>query len=139
MKLLLVSLLVVALGVAGCSSGASMGGSDLMGMVTKSLRLSEAQAMAGLGSLLSLGKEKLPADTFDKIGKAIPGVDGMLKAAADAGGITGPIGDLAGLSGQLSKLGISTDQVTRMVPALTDAVGKSAGSDVGSALAGVLK
>ncbi len=132
-------MLVLAIGFAGCSSGASMGGSDLIGMLTKSLGLSEAQAMAGVGSLLSLAKEKLPADTFDKVSKAIPGVDGMLKAASDVGGITGQIGNLAGLSNQFSKLGISQDQIGKLVPAVTDAVGKSAGSDVGSALADVLK
>ncbi len=139
MKTLLACLLVLAIGLTGCSSGASTSGSDLLGTVTKSLGLSEAQANAGIGSLLSLAKEKLPADTFDKVAKAIPGADGMLKAAADAGGMTAPIGNLAGLSNQFAKLGISQEQVGKLVPAVNDAVGKTAGSDVGSALAGVLK
>jgi hypothetical protein len=60
------------------------------------------QAKKGLGALLSVLKDKLPADLFAKVQSAIPGGEG-LTSAAEAGaepstgkGILGAVSDLAG-------------------------------------------
>ncbi len=51
----------------------------------------------------------------------------------------GQIGDLAGLTSSLGKLGISPDTAASFIPAVTDFVGKAGGSELGGKLAAALK
>jgi hypothetical protein len=88
----------------------------------------------------------LSAEDFAKVAGAVPGMDGLLKAApapaaASAIGTSG-VANLAGLSsvaGAFSKLGLKPDMVSKAIPIITGYVTKSGGSAVGNILAGVLK
>lgn len=116
-----------------------LGGNPMISSLTSGLGLNASQAVGGAGALLGLAQNKLPKADWSKITKSIPGTGDMIKTANSLGGITGKTGSLADLTGAFSKMGISADQASKRVPAVSDYVGKAAGPDVGAALAGVLK
>lgn len=67
----------------------------------------------------------------------MPGAQKYLDSAKSPGAVTGPIGDTAGLSSALGRLGISPDSAAKFVPAVTVHIGKAGGADVGKLLSGV--
>lgn len=128
--------------VAACSAfkspTPSFSAKGLTDSLTSGLGLSTSQATQGTGALLSLAEEKLPASSWTKIADSVGGFDGLMKATKGLG-LPSPIGNLSGLTSTFSKLGISPDQVTKMVPAVSDYIGKAAGGDIGNQLLSVLK
>ena len=92
--------------------------------------ISPDQAQKGLGAVLGVLQNKLPADTFSQVSAAIPGSDGMMAAAESGqgsssggvlGAVTAMVGKLFGGSGtelvsKLSGLGFSAEQVTSFLP-----------------------
>lgn len=126
--------------VSGCAELQSMGGSDaLMKLVTSQLGVTQNQAMGGVGSELTLAKEKLPSEDFSALAKAVPGADSYMKAAKDLGAVTGPVGDKAGLLAAFQRLGMESAMVDKFSGLLSDFVGKMGGEPVKNALAAVLK
>lgn len=111
----------------------------LMKSLTGSLGLSEEQAGGGVGSYLSLLQEKLGKGDFDKIAGLVPGASKYMDQAKSLGAVTGPLGNLAGLTGALGKLGISPETAAKFVPMVTDYLGKAGGGSVQKLLAGVMK
>jgi hypothetical protein len=99
------------------------------------------QAEGAAGAIFGLAKSRLSPADFAKVSGAVPGMDGLLKAApamaaaTGAGAMTG----LGSLAGSFSKLGLSPDMVAKAVPVVTNYVTKSGGAEVGKLLAGVLK
>ena len=89
-------------------------------------------AKRGMGAVLSFVKEKVPAESFSKLTRAIPGADNMMAAAdegspEDSGGVLGAVTGLAGklfggaggasaLIAKLTELGFSADQLQRFIP-----------------------
>jgi hypothetical protein len=132
-------LLVLPL-LVSCESMKSMtgGGDALVSSLTSTLGLTEEQAQGGVGSILTLAQEKLVKGDFDKIAAVIPGAQKYLDVAKSLGAVTGPLTNLAGLNGALGKLGISPDKAAKLVPAVTDFVGKAGGPEVGQLLSGAL-
>ena len=59
--------------------------------------------------------------------------------AKSLGAVTAPIGNWSGLTGALSRLGISPTTAAKFVPAVTDYVGKAGGADVANMLSSALK
>jgi hypothetical protein len=60
-----------------------------------------------LGSVLTLAQEKLAAGDFDKVAAAIPGASRYVDMAKSLGAVTGPIGNKAGLTSALGRLGMN--------------------------------
>ena len=109
-----------------------------------------SQAEGAAGAIFGLAKSRLPAADFAKVASAVPGMDGLLKAApamaaAGAGGAAaaaaaaGGMSGLGSLAGAFSKLGLKPDMVAKAIPIVTNYVTKSGGADVGKLLMGVLK
>jgi hypothetical protein len=87
--------------------------------------ISEDQAKKGLGAVLSVCKDKLPAEVYSKMESAVPDADEAMKAAdtgqESSGGLLGAVSGLAGkifggggasaVVSKLSGLGFSADQV----------------------------
>lgn len=111
---------------------------DAMGLLRRTLGMSEDQMEGGLGSILTLAQEKLAAGDFDKIASVIPGASGYLEKAKELGAVIGPIGNVEGLNGALGRLGIDQETAEKFVPAVKDLVSRLGGSDVGNLLGGVL-
>jgi hypothetical protein len=133
---------MAAMLLAACSTfkspAPSFSAAGLTDSLTSSLGLSTDQATQGTAALLSLAEEKLPASSWTQIMDSVGGLDGLMKAVKGLG-LPSPIGDLSGLSGTLSQLGISSDQVTKMIPTVADYIGQAAGSDIGNQVLNALK
>lgn len=114
--------------------------SDLVGMLTSQLGVSEQQASGGAGSLLNFAKGQMGSGDFDVVSSALPEVDGLMDAAPEAssgvlgsgssllGGSTGGLGDMAGVAGTFSDLGMSPEMVNEFVPVILEYT-QSAGSE----------
>lgn len=111
----------------------------LLGILTSQLGITDNQAKGGVGSLLTLAKEKLPAADFLKVANVVPNASKYMELAKTLGAVAGPLVNVAGLNGALGKLGMSTDTIAKFVPTVTNFMGKAGGSTVTNLLATVLK
>lgn len=114
----------------------------LVGQLTKELGVTDAQARGGAGSLFSLAKGKMQPAEFDQVSKAVPGIDGLMKAAPAldaASSLGGQLGTMASAASAFKKLGLDPSMVSKFVPVLTKFVGSTGGPNVASLLAGALK
>jgi hypothetical protein len=75
---------------------------------------------------------------WSKVAGAVPGMDGLLKAAPAIQGLGGLSG-VSSLAASFNKLGLKPDMVSKAIPIVTNYVTKTGGADVGKLLAGVLK
>jgi len=132
-----------ATGAASFAETAAKDSPELVGILSKELNSTPAQAAGAAGALFGLAKTKLKADEFSQVSKAVPGMPSLLKAApAAGGGAAGALSQAAGLASMasaFSKLGLKPDLVSKAIPVLTSFVGKSGGADVAKLLAGALK
>lgn len=124
---------------------------ELVGALAKELGSTPEQATGAAGSLFSLAKTRLKPEEWTKVADAVPGMDGLLKAAPagtigtsgaaipGASAASSNLGGLAGAASAFQKLGLKPDMVMKAVPVLTNFVGKTGGADVAKLLAGVLK
>jgi hypothetical protein len=111
----------------------------LTSMLMSKLGITENQAKGGIGSYLTLAKEKLAKGDFEKVTSLVPGATKYMDTAKQLGAVAGPLGNLAGLNGALGKLGMKPETVAAFAPTVTDYIGKAGGSGVTSMLSGMLK
>jgi hypothetical protein len=139
------ALVLVAFALPGSSAraqtpAAAAGSDALVDTLTKELGVTPEQASGGAGSLFALAKGKMAPAEFAQVAKAVPEMDGLLKAApAAGGGGMASLGTMASAAGSFQKLGMSPSMVGKFVPVLTKFVGASGGADTASLLAGALK
>lgn len=129
--------------VAGAQSLDSLKGllssSDpIVGALKSALGVTDNQAQGGLGSILTLARERLAKGDFDKIAQVVPGAQKYLDAAKKLGAVTGPVTSSAGLDAAYSRLGIAPETAAKFTPTVLDAVGKIGGDSVRNLLAGAL-
>jgi hypothetical protein len=108
-------------------------------MLSSKLGVTEGQAKGGMGSLLTLAKEKLAKGDFSKLTSLMPQASKYMDTAKQLGAVTGPVKDGAGLNSSLSKLGMNADTVKKFTPMVTDYVGKIGGDTAKNMLAAALK
>jgi len=111
----------------------------LTSMLMSKFGITENQAKGGIGSYLTLAKEKLAKGDFDQVTSLVPGATKYMETAKKLGAVAGPLGNLAGLNGALGKLGMKPETVAAFAPTVTDYIGKAGGSGVTSMLSGMLK
>lgn len=139
----MIAALVLAFGGANVGNAQT---SDLVGMLTSQLGVSQQQASGGAGSLLSYAKDQMSAGDFDVVSSELPDVDSLIGAAPDTGssalgslgslgsgssllgGSSGGLGDMAGVASTFSDLGLSPDMVTQFVPVILE-YAQTAGSE----------
>lgn len=125
---------------SGCSGMETKGLTDpLVKILTSQLDVTANQAKGGLGSTLTLAKEKLKAPDFETLTKYIPGTETYMKAAKDLGAVTGPINDQAGLQAAYHKLGMGWDKVGKFSKVLSDYVGAAGGEQAQGLLTSLMK
>ncbi|MCD6294554.1 MAG: DUF2780 domain-containing protein [Deltaproteobacteria bacterium] len=127
---------------------------DLISTLVDALEITEKQAEGGVGALFNNAKENLSTEDFNKAAEAVPGVDKYMAEvpSADSGGSTtglissglsslggsaSKIGGMAGMAGTFSKLGMSTETMTKFVPIVTDFMESEAGAGVAGLLKGL--
>jgi hypothetical protein len=118
---------------------------ELVGMLVKDLAVTPTQAEGGAGAVFSLAKKKLKPEDYAKVAAAVPGIDGLLKAApvpdpkAAALDLVAPGAGVASLASSLGKLGLKPEMAMKLVPAISGYLkGKGAG-DAGALVGGLLK
>jgi len=126
---------------------------ELVGRLAEQLSITPEQAVGGSGALFGLAKTKLKPEDFGKVADAVPGMDGLLKAApkpkqeggasgmlgAVSGMLPGKAGALASVAGSFKELGLSPNMAVKFVPIMTQFVKLKGGTGVSNLLAGVLK
>ena len=125
---------------------------ELVGELAKELGATPQQAEGAAGALFGVAKSKLAPADWSKVASAVPGMDGLLKAApamatgTSGSGVSGAAGALGKTAGGMasaasafSKLGLKPEMATKAVPVVTRYVSKLGGADVGSLLSGALK
>jgi hypothetical protein len=122
---------------------------ELVGALTKQLKVTPQQATGGAGAIFGLAKSRLNPADFSKVAAAVPGMDRFLKAAPSGGGGSmlgslasqagGGMGGLASLAGSFQSLGLSSSMAGKFVPVLENYIGGKGGSGVASLFAGALK
>jgi hypothetical protein len=119
------------------SSVSSLASNPLVSSLTSGLGLSANQAIGGAGAVLGAAQEKLSPGDWSKVAKDVPGADALVTQAKSMSGVTGKFGDLSSMGGTFEKLGLNSEQVSKLVPAVTDYVAK-ASPEVGNLLKGAL-
>lgn len=119
---------------------------ELIGLLTKELGVTPAQAAGGAGALLGLAKTRLKPEEFAEVSAAVPGTDALIKAApapkgtaAALGGLAGSSAGLAGLAGTFTSLGVSADAATKFAPTLLKYVNGKGASSAASLLTRAFK
>ena len=116
---------------------------ELVEQLVKNLGVSEEAAKGGSGLLFKMAQEKLGSGDFSKVADAIPGIDGLMQSAPEAGGMLGGIGklasglgggagqlgSLASLAGGFSKLGLDSGMIGKFIPIILS-FAQSKGGDV---------
>lgn len=125
---------------------------ELIKQLSEQLGVSQDQAQGGAGLLFQLAKDKLGTDDFSQIAQQVPGVDslvelapgsGMLGSAikglaSNLGGSNASLGDLAGLAGGFSKLGLDSGMIGKFIPVILSFVHEKGGDTVKGKLSNVL-
>jgi len=125
---------------------------ELVSMLTQTLGVNEPQAKGGAGLLFRMAKEKLGGN-FSQIEAAVPGMQDLLSAAPEAGGLggalgglaqsvgggAGNLGGLASLAGGFSKLGLDSGMVGKFLPVILSFVRSKGGDSVKTLLEGALQ
>ncbi len=125
---------------------------ELVGQLTKQLSIKPEQAIGGAGALFGFAKTKLAPTDFLKLSNAVPGMDGLLKAAPKVTGdsssdplsslggmLPGKAGGVAAVAGSFKQLGLSPEMATKFLPIMTQFVKVKGGANVAGLLSGVFK
>jgi hypothetical protein len=123
--------------------------SELVGKLTKGLSITPTQARGGAGTLFALAKSRLSADEFSKVSAAVPGMNGLLKAAPALGehsemsslegSLPGGMGRMAETAEAFHKLGLSPEMAGKFLPVMTKFVESKGGLSTASLLEKALK
>jgi hypothetical protein len=111
----------------------------LISMLMSKLGLTDNQAKGGMGSMLTLAKEKMSSSDFSKITGLLPQATKYMDTAKQLGAVVGPLKNSAGLNGAFTKLGMKAETATKFVPTVTDYVGQIGGESAKNMLLGALK
>jgi len=124
----------------------------LVQQLTQELGINDRQAEGGLGLVLGLLRERLPAGDFARIGDALPEADALVESAPKPGSTTGGLlggvmsaigggglANLAQLANGFSGLGMDSGLVARFIPVVVTFLGDKGGADLAEKVAGILK
>jgi hypothetical protein len=125
---------------------------ELLEILTSQLGISEEQAKGGSGLIMKLVKDKLSGDEFSKVAEAIPGVQGLIAAAPESGGLMsaltglaaslglgGKLGNLSSLASGFKNLDMDTTTIGKFVPIVLSFAQEKGGDTVKNLLEKVLK
>ncbi len=122
---------------------------DLVSQLAAKLGSTPKQAEGAAGSLFSLAKSRLKDEEWSQVSSAVPGMNGLLKAApTPTVGTSGVLGalpttnalsGLEGVMGAFTKLGLQPNMVNVAIPVLTNYVMKNGGQSVAQTLASAFR
>jgi len=131
---------VLVLGMGSMAFAMDM---DLVGLLTKSLNVTNQQAEGGAGAIFNAASQNMSVDDFAKVTNALPEVQSLMNAAPSLdtgsgaiGGLStmlgksgGSVSSLAGLTSAFSQLDLGSDMVQKFTPIVLD-YAQTKGGDV---------
>jgi hypothetical protein len=118
---------------------------ELVAHMSKELSMTPTQAEGAAGAVFSLAKKRLKPEEFTKVAAAVPGIEGLVKAAplpdpkSAALDIASQGAGVASLASSLGKLGLKPEMALKIVPAISGYLrGKGAG-EASQLVGGLLK
>jgi hypothetical protein len=126
---------ILAMGIFSLTGQVSADTSKLIGSLVDKLGVSEEQASGGAGAVFKEGKNNMSSGDYSQLLNAVPGIDSLISAAPQAGGLGGKAssllggsaGSMTGLADSFNKLGLSPDMVNQFVPIVLDFVQSEGG------------
>ena len=122
----------------GCNTMPPQLSTSLTKSLSSGLGISEAQAGAGVGTVLNYAEGKLSSMDFTTLTKSVPVADAYIKAADERLGSI-KMADVSSLNSSLGKLGMTSDQIRKFVPAVTEYVGKVGGDSAKNLLVSAMR
>lgn len=146
------SLVIVLLVFFGAVQPVSADVTDLIGLLTGKLGVTDQQAEGGAGAIFDYAKQKLGAEDFSKVTDALPGVDSLIGSAPESSTLTGKLGSsvpslggqsssaagMASLAEQFSTLGLDSKMVNEYITVILDYAKSEGGETVMNLLKGAL-
>jgi hypothetical protein len=128
-------IVILAMGIFSITVPVSADTSKLIGSLVDTLGVSEEQATGGAGAVFKEGKNNMSSGDYSQLLNAVPGIDSLISAAPQAGGLGGKAssllggsaGSMTGLADSFNKLGLSPDMVNQFVPIVLDFVQSEGG------------
>ena len=110
----------------------------LIGQLVDLLGVTQSQAEGGAGAVFKEAKSNMSGGDYSQLLSAVPGIDSLINAAPEGGGLAGKASSLfgsssdsvkgmAGLTDSFSKLGLSPDMVGKYTDVILDFVQSEAG------------
>ncbi len=132
------TIVLLAVGIFSITGPVSAGAGKLIGSLVDTLGVSEEQATGGAGAVFREAKSNMSPGDYSQLLNAVPGIDSLISAAPQAGGLAGKassllggsagsVGGVAALTDSFSKLGLSPDMVNQFVPVILDFVQSEGG------------
>lgn len=128
--------------------------SGLVALLVRQLGVTPEQATGGAGAVFASARGQMAPESFASVASAVPGMDGLLAAAPEAGagaatsrgaaalgalaGQGGSVGAAAQLAGSFSSLGMGAGMVAQFVPVCVDYVRQQAGPETAALLQAAL-
>jgi len=137
-KLLIKALVLLSILMFGVAGSVSADTSKLIGQLVDLLGVTQPQAEGGAGAVFQQVKNNMSSGDYSQLLSALPGIDSLIKAAPEAGGLAGKAssmfgssaGSMQGLSAltdSFAKLGLSPDMVNKYVNVIMDFTQSEAG------------
>ena len=128
-------IILAAMGIFSISSPVSADTSKLIGSLVDKLGVTEDQATGGSGAVFKEAKNNMDPGDYSQLLNSVPGIDSLISAAPQSGGLAGQAssllggsaGSMTGLADSFSKLGLSPDMVNQFVPVILDFVQSEGG------------
>lgn len=126
---------ILMFGVCGSVSADT---SQLIGQLVEQLGVTPSQAEGGAGAIFKQAKNNMSAGDYSQLLSALPGIDSLIKAAPESGGLAGKAmsmfggssGSMQGLSAltdSFAKLGLSPDMVSKFTDVILNFVQSESG------------
>jgi hypothetical protein len=138
-KIYLIKLiLLLAMVSFGLSGPALADTSKLIGSLVDLLGVTQPQAEGGAGAVFREAKNNMNYGDYSQLLSALPGIDSLIEAAPQAGGLagkassyfgssSGTAGGLSALTDSFTKLGLAPDMVNKYVDIIMDFAQSEAG------------
>ena len=137
-KLLIKALVLLSILMFGVAGSVSADTSKLIGQLVDQLGVTQPQAEGGAGAVFKQAKNNMSSGDYSQLLGAVPGIDSLIKAAPESGGLAGKASSLfgnsansakgmAGLTDSFSKLGLSPDMVGKYTNVILDFVQSEGG------------
>jgi len=137
-KLLIMVLVLLSLLTFGLCGSVSADTSQLIGLLVDQLGVTQPQAEGGAGAIFKQAQSNMSSGDFSQLLNALPGIDSLIKAAPETGGLAGKASSLFGsssksvqglsaLTDSFGKLGLSPDMVGKFTDVILQFVQSESG------------